>query len=219
MRSLQKNAGFVSSSRALPRLRLSLIFLVIMSDSAASAPAPALPSGSHPLESSWTIWFDKKVRSPILRFVCISLCIPLCHHIFFLFLVILFFAALGVCLKNGGGCWLRRELTQVGNVQDIGRILGCLHASTACRRAAQGFQLSCVPRGYHFLSFVFSFFSHSPSFTSGYLPMWESFPFGGCWIIRVRPPPPPPSTDFVAFFDLPLLETESEIACLVKWFQ
>jgi hypothetical protein len=21
---------------------------------------------------------------------------------------------------------------------------------------------------------------------SGYLPMWESFPFGGCWIIRVR---------------------------------
>ena len=53
-----------AARRACPRLRLFKIILVAMSDSAASAPAPALPSGSHPLESSWTIWFDKKVRSP-----------------------------------------------------------------------------------------------------------------------------------------------------------
>jgi hypothetical protein len=37
----------------------------VMSDSSAPASAPALPSGSHPLESSWTIWFDKKVHSPV----------------------------------------------------------------------------------------------------------------------------------------------------------
>jgi hypothetical protein len=50
----------------------------------------------------------------------------------------------------------------------------------------------------------------------GYLPMWESFPSGGCWIIRVRISPPTPLFRALSsppsFLSFPSLETESEIA-------
>lgn len=128
-----------------------------MSDSLAPASAPALPSGSHPLESSWTIWFDKKVHSPVApSFSYLSL--RLREHLYVSLddLLILFTLSAGVRLKNGSGRWLRRKLAQVGHVQDFGGVLGRLYPSFARRRAAERLKLSRFSRGYPFLPFFFT---------------------------------------------------------------
>jgi hypothetical protein len=72
---------------------------------------------------------------------------------------------------------------------------------------------------------VATYFSSNLPSLSGYLPMWESFPFGGCWIIRVRLLPPIPHTR--ATFPQSIatrccssrVETESDVARPVAWFQ
>lgn len=164
-----------------------------MSDSAASAPAPALPSGSHPLESSWTIWFDKKVRSHILRFVCIGLCMSLCRH------GCLFFR----CFRCLPQKWRRALATprtyaswqRSGHWKNFGVFTRIYCVQTSCQKIPI---IMCSERVSLPILCAFLFLALTLFYLSGYLPMWESFPFGGCWIIRVRLPPP--SIVFIAFF-------------------
>lgn len=103
-----------------------------MSDSSAPASAPALPSGSHPLESSWTIWFDKKVSAS----------------------------------KMAAGAGYAENLRKLATFRTLEEFWGVY---THLLRADE------LPKD-----------SNYHVFREGYLPMWESFPFGGCWIIRVR---------------------------------